>query len=427
MRFALTIAHRWVGLLIAVFLIISGVTGAVISWDHELDEILNPHLTSVHSEGVARPSIELARELEARDPRARVTYVRMAVEPGHALSFYVEGRIDPATGKPFELGYNEVFVDPVTGVENGRREWGQVWPITRETFVSFLYKLHYSLHIPEMWGIDEWGLWLMGGVALIWTLDCFFGFYLTLPVRHKTGRNTPQPVRRQLGKGWWARWKPAWQVKTSGSAYRINFDIHRAFGLWTWGLLFMIAFTGFSLNLYREVFVPVMSLVSDLTPTVFEQRPRAPHDKPIAPKKTYEEILPIAQAEGERRGWSAPVGALRYRSNYGMYDVRFFAPGEDHGAAGVGPQILYFDGADARYLGDWQPWVGTAADIFVQAQFPLHSGRIAGLPGRIIVSILGIVVAALAVTGIVIWNRKRRARVARRLDVSAAGAAAPAE
>ena len=57
------------------------------------------------------------------------------------------------------------------------------------------------------------------------------------------------------------------------------------------------------------------------------------------------------------------------------------------------------------------PWQGTAADIFVQAQFPLHSGRILGLPGRILISAMGIVVAALSVTGIVIWARKRRARL----------------
>jgi uncharacterized iron-regulated membrane protein len=418
-RFALTIAHRWVGLAIAAFLFLSGITGAVISWDHELDEILNPHLTNATAQGVAKPSLQLAREFEARDPLARVTYVTMAPEPGHALSLYVEGRIDPATTKPFELGYNEVFVDPVSGEELGRREWGQVWPITRETFVSFLYKLHYSLHIPEMWGIDEWGLWLMGGVAILWTLDCFVGFYLTLPPKHRLSRSQPEPVRRQLSKGqvskgWWSRWRPAWQIKTAGSTYRINFDIHRAFGLWTWGLLFMIAFTGFSLNLYREIFLPLMSTISQVTPTPFEQRARAPKDRPVEPGVSFEAMTQIASAEARRRGWAEPLGAVRYRSDFGMYDVRFFNPGDDHGAAGVGPPILYFDGQSGHNIGDWQPWTGTAADIFVQAQFPLHSGRILGLPGRIIVSVIGLVVAALSVTGVVIWLRKRRARVARR-------------
>ncbi len=67
---------------------------------------------------------------------------------------------------------------------------------------------------------------------------------------------------------------------------------------------------------------------------------------------------------------------------------------------------------DGRFLGDRVPWQGTAADIFVQAQFPLHSGRILGLPGRILISLMGLVVAALSVTGVVIWARKRRARLA---------------
>ena len=44
MRNLFVLIHRWAGLFTAVFLFIAGLTGAVISWDHELDEWLNPHL-----------------------------------------------------------------------------------------------------------------------------------------------------------------------------------------------------------------------------------------------------------------------------------------------------------------------------------------------------------------------------------------------
>ena len=37
------VAHRWVGVVIAGFLIMAGLTGAVFSWDHELDDLLNSH------------------------------------------------------------------------------------------------------------------------------------------------------------------------------------------------------------------------------------------------------------------------------------------------------------------------------------------------------------------------------------------------
>jgi uncharacterized iron-regulated membrane protein len=402
--------HRWVGLAIAGFLFVSGLTGAVISWDHELDDLLNAHLFETNTRGPYIPALELAERIELRDPRAQVTFVPMTPEPGEALVFGVSPRVDSKTGELYDLGYNELFIDPVTAVEQGRRDWGAPWPITSENFVSFLYVLHYSLHIPEMWGIDHWGMWLLGGIAMLWTLDSFVGFYLTLPIRRRLAPDQPAAVRKQVAQGWWSRWKPAWKIKTTGSAYRINFDIHRAFSLWTWGMLFMLGFTSFSLNLYSEVFYPVMSLVSEVTPTPFDVREPAPLHQPIEPKIGYAEIIERAAAEGQRRGWDEPVGSVFYANDYGVYGVSFYYPGDDHGAAGVGPSILYYDSNDGSLIGNWLPWQGTAADIFVQAQFPLHSGRILGVPGRILVSIMGLVVATLSVTGVVIWWRKRAAR-----------------
>ncbi|WP_179506826.1 MULTISPECIES: PepSY-associated TM helix domain-containing protein [unclassified Sphingomonas] len=399
--------HRWVGLVIAGFLIVSGVTGAIISWDHELDDLLNPQLMEARSSGLALSSVELAARVEAADPRVRVTSFALAPEPGATLTFGVDAKRDSATGRQFEPGYNQVFLDPATGAELGRRDWGAVWPVTRENLVSFLYVLHYSLHIPEMWGINRWGVWLLGIVAVLWTIDSFVGFYLTLPSRSKA------PVAG--GKSFMQRWRSAWRIKRSGSAFRINFDIHRAFGLWLWGLLFMLAFTAFSLNLYSEVFYPVLSRVSTVTPTPFDTRAPADRHSPIVPKLGFAPILQEAAAEGRARGWAAPVGSVFYAQAYGIYGVAFHEPGGDHGAAGVGPPYLYYDGADGRLLGDRQPWKGTAADIFVQAQFPLHSGRILGLPGRILISAMGLVVAALSVTGLVIWWRKRAARSGRRV------------
>jgi uncharacterized iron-regulated membrane protein len=286
-----------------------------------------------------------------------------------------------------------------------------VWPVTSENFVSFLYKLHYTMHVPEFWGSDRWGMRILGVIAIIWTIDCFIGFYLTLPSRKRVKAGAAPAVARELGKGFWARWKPAWMIKTSGSPYRINFDIHRAFSLWTWGLLFIIAFTAFSLNLYFEVFSPLMKKISDYTPTPYEQREYRHLDNPIEPKMTWTQILERATADGKARGWTTPVGSLFYGPAHGVYQVFFFEPGDDHGAAGVGPASLFYDSEDGRPLGAKLPWVGTAADIFVQMQFPMHSGRILGLPGRILISAMGLVVAALSVTGVVIWWRKRRARV----------------
>jgi len=414
-RATLTVLHRWAGLITALFLFTSGITGAVISWDHELDEMLNPHLFKTSMRGNPIPSVELARLIEQRDPRVRVTYFPLRPKTeADTIRFFVAPRIDAATGKRFLLSYNQVFLNPVTGEELGRRSSTAAWPITRENVVSVLYRFHYSLQIPEFWGSNRWGLWLLGGVAVIWTLDCFVGFYLTLPVRRQPNAARPDAVAKVLNRGFWKRWKSSWLVKTSASRYRINFDLHRAFGLWTWGLLFIIAFTSFSLNLYREVFVPVLRTVSSYTPTPYDQRKPAALDRPIQPKLSFAEIIGRADDEARRRGWKTTAGAAGYNGQYGIFSVRFYDKGEDHGIGGAGPSQLYYDGLDGRLLGEKRPWTGTAADMFAQAQFPLHSGRILGLPGRILISFMGLVVAVLSVTGFVIWWRKHAARAGRK-------------
>lgn len=407
MRAFFTVLHRWVGLFIAAFLFIAGVTGTIIAWDAELDALLNPHLHRVESAGPAIPAVELARRVEADHPQVRVTYLPLHTPSGSTQSVFVTPKTDPGTGEPYELGWNQLFLDPATGDEVGRREWGAAWPITRETLIPFLYEFHYNLHIPPMWGIDHWGEWLMGGIAILWTLDCFVGFYLTLPARRPPRPGRPAAVERQLARGWWPRWAVAWKIKTSASAYRINFDIHRAFGLWTWGLLFMLAFTSFSLNLWREIFYPVLSTVAEVSPrSVASPPPRAAN---AVPAFDMVDIAELAAAEGARRGWTDPVGAISFAMEAGVYNPRFFGPEGDHGPD-LGTRRLYYDSFTGTLLGDRVPGTGTAADIFAQAQFPLHSGRILGVPGRIVVSAMGLVVAALAISGAVIWYRKFRAR-----------------
>ena len=208
MRSVWVIVHRWLGLVTAAFLFVSGFTGAVISWDHELDEWLNAHLFQARAAGPAESPLSLAAAIEAADARVRVSFVSLQHEPGRAAVFGVAPRVDPATGRLFEPGYNQVFLDPVSGELLGKREWGAV-ALTRENLMPFLYKLHYSLHVPEMWGIDRWGIWLMGIVAVAWLLDSFVGFYLTLPSRRR-GTMHRRP--------WLERWKPAWRWPGSASA-----------------------------------------------------------------------------------------------------------------------------------------------------------------------------------------------------------------
>jgi uncharacterized iron-regulated membrane protein len=361
----------------------------VISWDHELDEWLNPQLFQAKpaASGEALSPLVLADRLEQADPRLSIGFLPLTIEPGHTLGVSVNPRLDPATGKPYELGFDQAALHPTSGELQAQRLWGEV-SLSREQLLPFLYKLHYSLHIPAAGGL-ELGILFMGVVALVWAIDAGIALWLAFPNRHA--------------------WRKSFSFRFRSGARRLNFDLHRSGGVWVWPLLAMLAITAVSMNLNQELVRPIVSVFSKLTPNPFAEREPSP--LPIEPVVKREAVLESARSEAVRRGIHAPAGAIFYSPEFGLYGVGFFEAGNSHGDGGLGNPWLYFDGKDGKPAGVELPGTGSAGDLFLQAQFPLHSGRILGVYGRALVSFLGLVVAMLSVTGVIIWAQKRRSRV----------------
>ncbi len=388
LRRLLVSLHRWFGLGAAGFLFIAGITGAVISWDHELDAWLNPHLFKAQNAGSPKPIAELIERIESADPRVRVRFTPLEVEPGQALTVSVEPRIDPTSGKLFEPGYNQVAVDPVSGDIQGRREWGRI-SLTRENLLPFLYKLHYSMHLPRAGGI-ELGIWLMGLIAMTWIVDSFIALWISFP--------SP------------ATWVHAFLFRWRQGGFRLVFDLHRSGGVWVWPLVLLLALTSVGMNLNREVMRPVVSWFSTLTPSPFAERQMATPGQPIEPKVAMAQVLDLARSEARARGWTAPAGGVFLSTEWGLWGVGFFDRGHSHGDGGLGNPWLYFDSGTGLLVGADVPGTGSAGDLLLQAMFPLHSGRILGQPGRILISLMGLVIATFSVTGVWLWFRKAKAR-----------------
>ena len=395
MRAVLVMLHRWLGLFTALFLLVAGLTGAVIAWDHELDAWLNPAFNEAETPGKPQSALALAEKLEQREPRVQVTYLPLQTEPGEALSVFVAPRLDPATGKPFLIDYNQITLDPATGEVQGRRMWG-AFSLAWENLPSFLYKLHYSLHLPDVAGVRS-GVLLLGIVAMVWVIDCVIALWISFP------------NRRSWRKSFGFRWRAGGQ--------KLTFDIHRSGGVWLWLLLLVVAVTSVSMNLEHQVMRPLVNLVSPLQPTPFAGGTGERDGKSRLKRElSREQILQMARSRAATLSVSAPMGGMFFSPAFDVYGVGFFKNGNAHGDVGLGNPWLYFDAHTGEPVATTIPGTGSAGDIFLQMQFPLHSGRIAGLPGRILVSCLGVLVAGLSMTGIIIWARRRRARARSQLQ-----------
>jgi uncharacterized iron-regulated membrane protein len=340
--------HRWFGVTTALFLFVAGLTGAIIAWDHELDAALNPSFFDARTSGPALSALELARRIEVADPRFDVTYLPLGVEPGHTLQMMVLPRTNPATGQPYALDFNQLAVDPATGEIQGRRQWGEV-SLARLNLIPFIYKLHYTLHIPVMGGFDL-GTWLMGIVGIVWLFDSVIALVLSFP-----------SVKA---------WRKSFAFRVRRGGYALTFDLHRSGGVWIWGVLAIVALTSVSMNLSDPVVRPITSTVSTLTPTPFNNPGLMRRNEPKGVPLTRERILQMAAQAGKERGLSAPPGALYYVPGLNAYGVGFFAPGHDHGDVGLGNAWLYYNANTGKLAGSSIPGEGSAGDIFHAGAIP---------------------------------------------------------
>lgn len=382
MRAFFVLLHRYIGLATAVFLLLAGLTGSILAFNHELDEWLNPQFYAATSTGDRLPPGKLVDAVQAAHPQLQVWYMEYPSEAGHTALLAAVPRTDPATGKPFAERNQVFYLDPVSGEQTGARYWGECC-FQRGNFVPFILEFHYNLTLP-----GNWGLWLMGLVAVAWVIDCFIALWLTLP----------------RGGPFWRKWSTAWKIK-GGHAYRLNFDLHRAGGLWLW-LLLPIALSSVAMNLPSQVFKPVVSLFSPIEPSVYEARGRLPAEALGVTRLTYQQAYERAEEEGKKLGLTAAIGELYYSFEYNFYGAGF----GQHDTEAHGKSWLFFHGTDGRLLGQEIAGQGTLGERFYRLQLPIHGGRIIGFTGQVMIAVLGVLIAGLSGTGVYIWWRKWQAR-----------------
>ena len=387
-------AHRYVGLIIGVFLVSAGLSGSLLAWKDAIEVAVNPELQRASPPTVGAQALDpltLRERVLARHHGASIPDVPLATAPGRSAEFFLEW--PDAGAAPHD---EDVFVDPFTGEELGSRHWGDMAQ-GRKNLVPFLYRLHYSLASGIV------GNYLFGLVALLWTLDCFVGLCISLPAAraHAGLRGAPSAI---------ARWASTWTVRRHGGTYKRVFDLHRAGAMWLWAMLFVFAWSAVSFNL-REVYRPVMGALFDHQPNALPPATATPSRSAPDWRSARERGRELMQQEAQQRHFVVRQEAsLGYddEADAFCYDVRssLDVGGQD------GRTRVCFDARSGARLGAWLPTGAARGDTLDAWLTVLHRARLGGAPYRVFVSALGLAVAALAASGLFIWWRKRRGRLA---------------
>ena len=386
-RRVILLAHRYVGFALVPFLVMLGLTGAFITFNAELEKAFSPQLFIAPRPGDTPLSLAaLAQRAEAQAPEARLRY--LISRPDQAVA-RMEPRPAPA-GQVREIDFDQLFLNPYSGAELGRRREGDLSQ-GLINLMPFVYRLHREF------AAGPTGVLILGVVSLVWTVDCVFALYLTLP------RTSVQ---------FWRRWGRSWRIKKSRSSFRLNFDFHRAGSLWSWPMLAIFAWSGVMMNLN-----PVYDLV---TRGLFDFEPftEAIASLPLHPNENPGLSWSEAEATGARimseqaalKGFSlGDPDSLGYVRSLGVFTY----------GAGSGLDIrrrssdtsVWFDGDSGELRQTFFPTGEHTGNTISGWLWALHFGDIANFtPYRWLVCLLGLWVVGLSLTGMAVWLFKRHAR-----------------
>lgn len=397
MRKRLVLLHRYIGLVMAGFLIIAGLTGAVLVWYYPLDALINPGLLRVEPPAADSEPLSpfiLREKVDAAFPDAAANWMMLAPPDAHSpMRFFIAPEPGGAA-----LPMDEIFVDPYSGDILGGRLWGDI-TAGPTNLMPFIHRLHHALALGTI------GTWAFGIVSLLWVLDCFIGAWLTFPPRQS--RNGPPRPRRFC-----KRWIPAWKIRWRAGPYKRRFDLHRAGGLWPWALLLVFAWSSVAMNLHAEVYRPTAGLF-----LTFQEDPLVDiptQDTPSRhPQIGWEQGFLIARQRLEtlaaERGFSIKA-VERFAYHPDKNTLKLMARTSSDVNQRFGETWVYVDATTGAPLGHYLPTGEASGDTLTSWLTTLHIAALGGLPYRIAVTLLGLVIVMLSVTGVMIWWRKRKAR-----------------
>jgi len=400
-RKVFTVLHRWAGLVMALPLIIVALTGSLMAFHDEIDTWLNPDLFTVPQRDAPLLSgVALHEKAAALYPGVSFDSAPLDIRAGHTVAFGAAR--DP--NNYMETAF-EVFFDPYTGQRIAERPGWSGPSLARKNIMSYLLRVHFDLALP--WSTGELGATILGITAIVWTLDCFAGLYLTFPRLRRVSGSVVTGFRN-----WLSRWKPAWLIKFRASSFRVNFDIHRAFGLWTWLILFIFAWSSVGLN-ENQIFTPVMhALLPYAKPGPSLPQRAKPLDHPrLDWQAAYYRGHALLADQARAHGFVVDKElSLSYDAGAGAYTLSAKNTTESEKTAQT---WVTLDGDTGALL--QSAWPGSqpqkAGDVITNWLFWMHTTAVLGRPWQIAVSVIGLVITALAITGIYIFWRKRRVRI----------------
>jgi uncharacterized iron-regulated membrane protein len=347
--------HLWGGLALALYLVVISLSGSILVFKDELLRGSLPSKLRTLPAGRLLSPAEALHNFLQTEPRAHLDGMQL---PSPVLpAFLLEGT--DAQGRATRW-----LMQPQSGgLETRPPGW-----------IDWVNDLHNYLLLPKAWGMQVNGIG--AGILLVLAVT---GLVL-----------------------WWPGvkvWTRGLKVRVRANWRRVNYDLHSAIGFWTLAIVLWWAVSGVYFGYYRQV----TGAVGLLSPVIGMQAPAAAHPEvvPGQQQASLKSVIAAGQtASPHGRLWSVSNPQLDRQECYLLFDLE--APGDfSH------RDIVRVRAADAQVLSVWHYGEKhSLSDWILWSMHPLHFGTLWGLTIKILWSTLGVLLAVLTITGVLMyWNR----------------------
>ena len=366
---------HWIcGLTAGLVLAVTGFTGGLLGFEEPLLHVLNPQL---HIAAAGRTALTPDRWVAAARAAQPELQPRSIAWNGDDAAVAVR----MARGK--DRG-SELMVDPYTGHVLGAERG--------EGFFQTVEQLHRTLAAGPV------GKQIVGASTAMLIVLTLSGLYLRWPRRARSASAWFRVDFRLKGRPFW------WQLHAvAGTCLLVFYLLFALTGLW------------WSYDFYRDA---VNRMAGVTTPQRRQQPPAGDADAPLLPLDSAWTSFRLAVPDA-----SQATIALTSKPDAPI-EVRYLTTASPHPRAF---NTRKFDATSGAAVGQELYAEQPAGRRFVSSIYPIHTGSLAGWPGRIVMAVAALLLPGFAISGIWIWLLRRRHEARRKSAAAAAPDAAFAE
>lgn len=365
-RKSVLFVHLWLGLIIGIYFVVVGITGSILVFREDIEaHYLTPEraaATPPASDAPRMPLSQIIGKLRAEFPDATEGDFSFINPPKNAGGAYVMTLTVGKIRKPSTI-------NPYTGAVIRHFEPAATW-------LHWVDDLHVDLLREAPGKIANGYLGLLAGILL------FSGIWLWWPAN-----------LRQI--------KIRSTVKRGANAQRIIADLHNVMGIYPFLLLLVVTLTGSAIVFYK----PLQKVVVQVVGKPASQRPPVVTPPRDAQRLPIDQLLPAAEKIDPKS-----------RFVFIQFPTKPNQPFKCHKRADTGilPDTrIFIDPYNGQVLRVEREITDPLSRRIMRSMSGLHFGRWGSWTIKILYALLGFIPLGLFVTGVLMWWRKKSAKMKR--------------